>query len=93
MKRIDERIVGASQYRTPIGSELSLSGITTVGKLMEVGSLNTAARTQAPGFSIRDGKLYALEGALRGIRWHRIPSEERSALWAEFLEQGDVTSD
>ncbi|WBU37994.1 TfoX/Sxy family DNA transformation protein [Homoserinibacter sp. YIM 151385] len=28
--------------------------------------------------------LMAVEGAIRGIRWHRIPASERDALWFEF---------
>ena len=25
-----------------------------------------------------------LEGAVRGVRWHSIPKEERDAVWREY---------
>jgi hypothetical protein len=28
--------------------------------------------------------LSALEGALRGVRWHAVLKEERDALWEEY---------
>jgi len=28
--------------------------------------------------------LYALEGAIQGVRWHAIPKEERAQLKVEF---------
>ena len=76
-----------------LASELSSSCITTADQLMEAGSLNAAALLQAHGFSLCSNKLYALEGAIRGLRWHRIPSEERSALWLEFSEREHHSQD
>jgi len=70
-----------------LASELSSSGITTTDQLMDAGSLNAAACLQAHGFPVYSNRLYALEGGIRGLRWHRISSEERSTLWVEFSER------
>ncbi|MCK5585602.1 TfoX/Sxy family DNA transformation protein [Candidatus Bipolaricaulota bacterium] len=70
-----------------LASELFLSGITTADQLMNAGSLNAAACLQAHGFPVCSNNFYALEGAIRGLRWHRILSEERSTLWLGFSER------
>ena len=36
--------------------------------------------------------LAAIEGAIRGVRWHTIPKDEREALWIKYqslLLEGD----
>ena len=30
--------------------------------------------------------LCALEGAIRGVRWHSIPQDERTRLWLRYRE-------
>jgi len=70
--------------------ELSASGIPTSDQLMDIGSLGAALRLQAQGFSVCGNKLYALEGAIRKVHWHDIPSDERASLWDVYLEQCDL---
>ena len=67
--------------------ELAESGIPTFAHLGEVGSVGAALQLELHDFSVCANKLYALEGAIRGIRWHDIPSEERQKLWNAFKEQ------
>jgi len=67
-----------------LAGELTQSGIQDVEQLSQLGSLVVATRLQEHGFSICPNKLYALEGAIRGIRWHQLAPQERSALWRSF---------
>lgn len=55
------------------------SGITDVDQLKELGAAEAAfkVRQAYPETSIR---LTALEGALRGTRWHNISDEDRVEL-------------
>ena len=51
------------------------------------GTLRTATLLADHGFDVCANKLYALEGAFRGVRWHDIPQEERRGLWDAFQDQ------
>ena len=70
-----------------LASDLMQSGIATSSQLVEVGSVGAALQLELHDFSVCANTLYALEGAIRGIRWHDIPSEERQKLWNAFKEQ------
>ena len=65
---------------------LNAAGITTPQELAEIGSIGAVLRiravegTSGPCQSLLSG----LEGAIRGIRWHAIPKDERRALWQEY---------
>lgn len=66
---------------------LRRAGVTTPELLTSLGSVETAARMLEMG-AVEDvcrSRLYALEGAIRHVRWHRIPKEERDRLWQEFM--------
>lgn len=60
--------------------------ITSPGELRRLGSVEAAARMakvrpeDAPCRSMLSG----LEGAIRGVRWHAIPKEERERLWVDY---------
>jgi hypothetical protein len=30
--------------------------------------------------------LFALEGAIQGVRWHDLPKHERQSLWNDFKD-------
>ncbi len=73
-----------------IGPELAQSllaaGIGSPAALRRIGSVEAAVRIgphRRSGPACRSA-LCALEGAIRGVRWHAIPKEERDALWAEY---------
>jgi DNA transformation protein len=73
-----------------IGEEMARSlesaGIRSPGDLRRVGSIEAAVRVGPywPGGSVCSSALSALEGAIRGIRWHLIPKSERARLWQEY---------
>ena len=68
-----------------LANELEAAGFLNSDQLVEAGSLGVAAQLSEHGFSVCNNKLYALEGAIRGIRWHDISADERSALWEKYL--------
>jgi len=74
-------------------SELASSGLDMHDQLMAAGSLNAAVCLERHGFSVCRNKLYALEGAIRGVRWHSIPTQERFALWRSYQELKNNSSD
>ncbi|UCF09918.1 MAG: TfoX/Sxy family DNA transformation protein [Candidatus Bipolaricaulota bacterium] len=68
---------------------LIVAGIDSPEALREAGSVEAALRLaphRPPGSACRSA-LCALEGALRGVRWHSIPKVERDALWNEYLQR------
>lgn len=72
---------------------LRKAGIATPDQLYEVGSVEAVLRIM----DIRTGDppcrsmLCAMEGAIRGIRWHSIPAPERDRLWATYRSRRDAT--
>ena len=71
-----------------IGKELEKRleavGIQNLADLAEVGPVGVLLRLdalQAPGCL---NMLYALEGALRGMRWHNLPAEVKNAMKTEL---------
>ena len=64
--------------------ELREIGVRTHGDLARLGSVEAAFRIAWAGRKKCRSMLCALEGAIRGVRWHSIPKEERDNLWAAF---------
>jgi DNA transformation protein and related proteins len=62
---------------------LAAAGISTPSQLRRLGSVEAAARVnRALGpKTICRSALSAFEGAIRGVRWHAIPKDERELLW------------
>ena len=68
-----------------LAKKLAVAGITGYDDLVSLGSVEVTLK-------IRDGvdpgacynMLYAIEGAIRGVRWHTIHKEQRSQLKKEF---------
>ena len=60
--------------------KLRESGITSYDDLARVGSVDAMLRIARGSKVVRYNMLYALEGAIRGVRWHSIPSHERVKL-------------
>lgn len=65
-------------------AELARVGITTPAQLRRAGSVGAAVKLAKAGIDVCTSKLSGLEGAIRGVRWHSIPAEERAALRKEF---------
>lgn len=62
------------------------AGISSPGELRRVGSVEAAIRVSPHKRSgpVCRSALCALEGAIRGVRWHSIPKAERDALWEQY---------
>jgi len=57
-----------------------MAGITDAETLRRLGSVRALIKIGAEGHSGCYNMLFALEGAIRGIRWHDIPANERTWL-------------
>lgn len=69
-----------------LARRLSDAGIRTPSDLRRLGSVEAARRVRrddendAPCANM----LYALEGAIRNVRWRTIAADERKALWRRY---------
>jgi len=59
-------------------------GIQSPDELKEIGSIEAVLQIGVKDTSACYNMLYAIEGAIQGIRWHSIPKDERARLKAEF---------
>jgi len=57
--------------------------INTPKELIEAGSVEVTKRLKLEGIACYN-KLYAIEGAIRDIRWHGISKDERAKLKEEY---------
>ena len=71
-----------------LATELGKAGITSHEVLAELGSVKATLRLARGSRVVRNNLLYALEGAIRGVRWHSIPVEERARLRKELEQSG-----
>ncbi|MBI9044748.1 MAG: TfoX/Sxy family protein [Anaerolineaceae bacterium] len=67
-----------------LAEKLYQAGIETYETLISIGSIESVLKIKENDLSACYNMLYALEGAIRGIRWHNIPKEERVMLKEEF---------
>lgn len=61
-------------------------GVTTPAQLRERGPVACVVALSSPSDPACYNTLYALAGALAGVRWHDLPTERRAALKAELRE-------
>lgn len=66
-----------------VEQQLNEVGIETIKQLVEIGSKQAWLRIRSIDDSACINRLYALEGAVEGIRWHNL-SEEVKAELKEF---------
>ncbi|GEM_PF-317270 len=93
-KRRPSRGAGKSRKLTDLANigavlagRLEEAGIETAADLKTLGSIEAVLRVRA---GMDDdapcaNMLYALEGAIRGVRWHGIPEDERAELRRRYL--------
>ena len=62
------------------------AGIHTLDELRAAGCFDALESVLGSSGGGCLNMLYALEGAIRGIRWHGIPKEDRAELKAQFDE-------
>ena len=58
-----------------VEQQLNEVGIETIKQLIEIGSKKAWLRIKSIDDSACINRLYALEGAVRGIRWHNLSEE------------------
>lgn len=63
-----------------LAAQLAEAGIPTAEALREAGSQNAWLAIQAIDPTACYNRLCALEGAIRGIRWHDLPPEVKGEL-------------
>jgi DNA transformation protein len=68
-------------------------GITSAEMLQRIGSVGAALRIREirPDDPPCRSMLAGLEGAIRGVRWHGIPKDQREDLWNEYQQRGQDT--
>ena len=67
-----------------LAQKLNEIEIYSYDDLIDIGSVEAILRIIGPDTSDCYNMLYAIEGAIRGIRWHDIPKEERQKLKEEY---------
>jgi len=69
-----------------LAERLLAVGIRDATDLKRLGSIEAALLIcgAGPADPPCQSMLYALEGAIRGVRWHAIAREERASLWNEY---------
>ncbi len=68
-----------------IEEQLNLIGIYSLEDLKQIGSKEAWLKIREIDKSACINRLYALEGAIEGIRWHNL-SEEKKLMLKEFYE-------
>ena len=63
-----------------VQQQLNEVGIETIKQLNEAGSRQAWLRIKSIDDSACINRLYALEGAIQGIRWHNLPQEVKDEL-------------
>ncbi|MFD1174964.1 TfoX/Sxy family protein [Paenibacillus puldeungensis] len=67
-----------------IKSRLLKAGINTPSQLLAIGSQEAFLRLKLQDPSCCVNMLYALEGAIEGIRWHHLSDEKKRELKAFY---------
>jgi DNA transformation protein len=67
-----------------LAERLEQADIHSYDDLAAIGSIEAVLRIKEANLDACYNMLYALEGAIQGVRWHAIPKEERAQLKAEF---------
>jgi len=67
-----------------LAGELQRVRITSAEQLIELGSVEATARITRGRAHTGYNLLYALEGAIRHVRWHSLRKEDRARVRAEY---------
>ncbi len=63
-----------------LAGKLQGIGVTSYEELASMGSIQAVLRIGDRDASACYNMLYAIEGAIRGVRWHALPKEDRRKL-------------
>lgn len=66
--------------------QLNNIGITSAEELQSIGSKEAWLKIKSIDSSACINRLYALEGAIQGIRWHSLPKSTKDDLKSFFTE-------
>ncbi|MBC8504918.1 MAG: TfoX/Sxy family protein [Chloroflexi bacterium] len=69
-----------------LAEKLNQIGVQTYDDLAEMGSVEALIRIGQTDITAFANMLYALEGAILGVRWHSIPKEHRQKLKEQFYQ-------
>jgi DNA transformation protein len=69
-----------------LAGKLNQIGVSSYRDLVELGSVEAMIRMGQTDPTAFANMLYALEGAILGVRWHSIPKEHREKLKGEFYQ-------
>lgn len=67
-----------------LAEKLHAIDINSYEELVQLGSVEAILKIREDNPSACYNMLFALEGAIQGIRWHGIPKEEREMLKTEL---------
>ncbi len=67
-----------------LSEKLAAAGITSYDELSAVGSIEAVLRIRDQNLSTCYSMLYAVEGAIQGVRWFALPKQERLLLKQEY---------
>ena len=67
-----------------LAEKLARIGVSICDELAAMGSVDAVLRIRTFGASACYNMLYALEGAIRGVRWHDLPREIREEVKRAF---------
>ncbi len=67
-----------------LAEKLNKIGIFSFDQLAELGSIETVLRIGETDMMTCYNMLYALEGAIIGVRWHGLPKSDREELKRAF---------
>ena len=82
----DDALESLPNIGAQVAARLREAGVLTPAELEGLGSVEAAARLARvrPEDPPCRSMLSGLEGAIRGVRWHAIPKEERERLWTAY---------
>ncbi len=69
-----------------LSDKLKNIGISNIDELRSLGSRQAIITIATNNYDVCVNMLYALEGAIQGIRWHYLPIEEKQELNTFFKE-------
>ena len=89
MKSPSENLTTLPNIGKTLAEKLILADIKNVGELMEAGSENAFIRLKAVDNEACLSSLYAIEGAIQGIRWHNLTKFRKEELkqFIDFLNK------
>jgi DNA transformation protein and related proteins len=83
---METELTGIPNIGKALADKLIRAGIDNPKELISIGSENAIIRLETIGIDTCINMLYALEGAIRGIRWHSLDFDRKKEL-KEFYDQ------